>query len=511
MASSPSAEDRGRRPDKSKGFVADRDPCRNTTDRRCGGGTLALCAGLLLFIVATSARAQAPNTREQGPRYTRVDSKIVRLQVIDGTDVRFSRVSQTKGISQTRVTAIVQDQRGFMWFATQYGLNRYDGYSLKQFKHQDSDPRSVSDSYVTNLLIDHMGQLWVGSRLVVDRYDPTTENFIHYPLEPGRRSEPAAAPYHPNHVSEGPDGSLWISTGAGLFRLDPATGLTVGFHHRPSDPASLSSELIESSAVDRRGTLWVASPEGLDAFDPSTQRVTLHVPIREPREMSFYEDRSGTFWILHSSGDGLAVLDRDSGVLTEYSFARHSPNPDELTGVSSMIEDADGQLWIGTQSDGLLRLDASRRQVIRYRNDPFNSESLAENRITTLARDREGEIWVGLGASEPNHFSPHPSPFQALPFDVGNPDNLGERLVNVLYEDSAGALWVGTTGALNRYDRAARRYEHISVRWQSSRSSRVYCGWARPGRGSRALILLSRRRRCTATARVMPQASATTL
>jgi ligand-binding sensor domain-containing protein/signal transduction histidine kinase len=418
----------------------------------------------LHLLFAGIVQSQSAGGPDEGVRYARVNPSVVHLEVVNGTDIRFSRLSRTKGISQTRVVAIAQDERGFMWFATQYGLNRYDGNSLRQFKHVDADPSSVSDSYIRCLFKDREGRLWVCSmRVVVDRYDPTTESFIHYPLGLGTTSDYAGAP---RDISQDGDGLLWISTGSGLYRLDPSTGVATGFHHRADDPASLSSDVIRSSGVDRNGTLWVATPEGLDAFNRSTGRVMMHVPLREPREpreLSFYEDRFGTFWIIHSSGEGLAVLDRQAGVLTRYSFAQHAVDPGLLTGVSSMVEDAEGQLWIGTQSDGLMKLEPKRLQATRYRNDPYNIESLAENRITTLALDREGDIWVGLGTSEPNHFAPHPGPFHALPFDAGNRDNLGEKLVDVLYEDLSGTLWVGTTGALNRYDRSTDSYQRIQL------------------------------------------------
>jgi signal transduction histidine kinase/ligand-binding sensor domain-containing protein len=207
----------------------------------------------------------------------------------------------------------------------------------------------------------------------------------------------------------------------------------------------------------------VATSEGIDAFDRHSGRVTWRVPLRESREMSMLEDRTGMFWIIYASNNGLAALDRKSRVLTRYSFAKTSESSGTLTGVSSILEDADGQLWLGTHSDGLLKLDGPRLKAIRYRNDPANYESLAENRTTALKQDREGNIWVGLGASEPNHFSPKAPPFRPLPFDAGNPDNLGEKLVNALFEDSRGTLWIGTTGTLNRYDRVTRSYRRLQV------------------------------------------------
>src|SRR5262249_40721092 len=156
-----------------------------------------------------------------------------------------------RGISQTRVTAIAQDERGFLWFATQYGMNRYDGYTLRQFKHLDADPHSVGDSFVRSLLKDREGRLWGGSIRVLGRYEPTTGTVIHYPLNVPAPWDYEAAPHH---ISQDNHGMLWVSTASGLYRLNPSTGVTTGFHHRADDPASLSSDRIHSSGVDRNGT-----------------------------------------------------------------------------------------------------------------------------------------------------------------------------------------------------------------------------------------------------------------
>jgi signal transduction histidine kinase/ligand-binding sensor domain-containing protein len=431
--------------------------------------TVALAAFALLVPYASSALAEQGINAAGTVRQVRVDPNVVRIAVTDGHDLRFLRLTRAQGVLQARVSNIVQDNRGFLWFATQYGLNRYDGYSFRLFTHVNGDPRSLNDSYVRVLFKDRDGSLWaapLASTGIVNRYDPTTETFTRYRLDPPSSSplsdspEPVVAP---RHISQDGDGNLWIATDQGLYRMNPATGRATVFRHRSDDPSSLSSDDVRSSGIDRNGTLWVATADGLDAFDRSAARVTMRVPLHEPREMSIYEDHSGTLWIIHASGDGLAVLDRQSGVLTQYSFAERRRITDELTGVSSIIEDGDGQLWVGTQSDGLLRLDRSRLRATRYRNDPLNAESLSENRITTLMQDREGNIWVAFGASEPNYFTPHSGPFDPLPFDFADSDNLGEKLVNVLYEDRHGALWVGTTGALSKYERATRSYTRLRL------------------------------------------------
>jgi ligand-binding sensor domain-containing protein/signal transduction histidine kinase len=417
---------------------------------------VALAVIAFSAIVTTTCHAEL----SPGPAVAQIDPQTVRLDVTEGHDLRFVRLSRSQGLSQQRVTHIVQDDRGFLWFGTQYGLNRYDGYQFRVFKNEPADPDSLCDVHITALFKDRAGHLWVGCAYSVDRYDPVTEKFVHYRLE---RSATAHTSGDVRHISEDRAGHLWLSTGYGLYRLDPQSGLVRRFVHAAENASSLSSSVIKFSGEDRAGTFWVATAAGLDRFDPRSERVTLHVPLSETRSLKFHEDRAGTFWILGESGPGLAILDRRAQRLVRYSFADKEVPGLPLTGVTSMLEDREGTLWVGTVADGLLKFDRSRQRLTRYRNDPTDIESLSENRITTLFEDREGHLWTGFGATEPGFFSRSPPPFAKLPVDIRNPNNLGETLVNVIYEDRHGILWMGTTGALNRLDRNTGTLTHLDI------------------------------------------------
>src|SRR5215469_2720006 len=411
---------------------------------------------ITLFALPTLAPAEdrISTTPAGVPPTAQIADATVRLGLIDASDIRFSHLSRSQGLSQTRVSRIVQDDQGFIWFATQYGLNRYDGYRFKVFKHDPENPESICGVYIASLFKDRTGTLWVGCDYSLDRYDPAMEAFVHYRIAPDAIGQNVTI----RHISQDAAGKLWLSTPNGLYRFDPGSGKSTHFRHRSEDPWSLSSDAVYSSGEDRTGAFWVATAEGLDEFDRAPGRVTLHVPLREPRESSFYEDGGGVFWVLYSSGNGLAILDREKRLLTRYSFALRDLQNFPLTGVSAMLEDRGGTLWVGTFSDGLLKFDREHKRFVRYRNDPTNPDSLSEDRLTTLCEDREGTMWVGLGATEPSSFSTARPSFTKLPFDWRNPHNLGEKLVNGLYEDKEGYLWIGTTGALNRLDRTSGQY-----------------------------------------------------
>jgi ligand-binding sensor domain-containing protein/signal transduction histidine kinase len=414
---------------------------------------------LLALAGPMTAYDQAASMPTGAPPQVQIARTTARLVVIDANDIRFSHLSRSQGLSQTRVTGIVQDDQGFIWFATQYGLNRYDGYRFRVFAHDPDNPASICGVYIRLLFKDRAGNLWVGCDYALDRYDPRQEAFTHYRIDPGLVGVNVTI----RHISQDANGMLWVSTPNGLYRFDPRSGRTLRFRHRAEDPWSLSSDEVYSSGEDRAGSFWVATAEGLDQFDPETGHVSLHVPLPEPREMAFYEDRRGVFWVFYGSGNGLAILDRERRQLTQFSFAPKDLPNFPLTGASAMLEDRAGNLWVGTFSDGLLKFDPEHQRFIRYRSDATNPESLSEDRVTTLCEDHEGTIWVGLGATEPSYFPSARPSFNALPLNGNNPANLHEKLVNSLYADSEGFLWMGTTGALNRLDRATGEYVHFRV------------------------------------------------
>ena len=332
-----------------------------------------------------------------------VNPEVMRLPVVDGDDIRFTHVSTAQGLSQTRVPSAVKDDQGFMWFGTQYGLNRYDGNSFRLFAHDPRNPNSFSGVYITALFKDRDGRLWIGCEQFLERFEPRTETFTRYPIR------------GVSHISQDSAGPLWLATGTGLWSLDPATGRTRQYSHDPNEPLSLSSSEVKSSGEDREGRFWVVNSEGLDEFDRKTGQVNLHVPLREPLpEFSFYEDHPGVLWIIYPSDNGLAVFDRKTNTLTRYSIFDKQQPSNVLTGVMAVLEDRNGTLWFGTRGAGLLKFDRERQTFIRYRNSPADPESLPENYILSLCEDQEGGIWAGFESQGLAHFDPKGPAFTRL-------------------------------------------------------------------------------------------------
>lgn len=408
------------------------------------------CAVIVFPYTATFSRAEsrAPARDEAGSLPdARIDSLPIGITVVDGQDIRFRRLSGGAGLSQTRVGSVVQDNVGFIWFGTQYGLNRYDGYRSKVFKHEPGRLDSLSCVYIRSLFVDHSGVLWVGCDRFLDKFEPITETFAHYRIG---TQDPDSGPTTIERINEDHAGKLWLATPRGLYRLDPATGQTTRYVHDPADPTSIAANRINFAGEDRAGRFWIASSGGLDEFDRKTGKVTRRAPLRS--EVSqFQEDKFGVFWMTASTDSSctLATLNLKTNLLTCHSIEYKSRGVTSPVNVSAMLESRDGTMWLSS-SDGLLKLDPEHKQIINYRKHPSDNESLESNHVISIYQDKEGNIWTCFQEIQPNFFSEKPQAFENFTYQRGS---LVSALVTSIYEDHNGILWISSMGGLNRIDR----------------------------------------------------------
>lgn len=399
---------------------------------------------LLCVCLAGAAFAQ----QDEALRAT-VSLPTIHLPIVDGTDIRFARPSTAGGQHLSKVGQILQDNQGFLWFGTQHGLNRFDGYSLKLFMPDPGNEKSISGVSINALFKDQEGTLWIGCNQFVNKFNSRSETFAKYPI-------PSA-----HYISQDGSGTLWFAAPTGLYRLDPVTSQIRHYGHDDHDPASLSSNNVEFVGEDKQGNFWVATGEGLDGFDRSTGKVTFHLALPEPPEgFSFYEDRLGIFWLYNLAPDSLAIFDRQSKRLTRVLFDTDNNGGKPVTGISAMLEDAGGNLWLATHGAGLLKFDRDHRKFIRYRHDPSDSESLPQNNVESLSLDQEGSIWIGLGRLGVARFNRDSLPFQRF-LHLDSADNSVQPFVGAIYEDRSGILWIGTPAALNRIDPKSGSYMYF--------------------------------------------------
>jgi len=416
------------------------------------GALLVILASCLLGL-PSDADSPLPTTKSAAPSAAPTTASIATstlfLPVVDAQGLQFSRLSTAQGLSQTRVAQIVQDDRGFMWFGTQYGLNRFDGYEFKVFVHEPGQTNSLSGAWVYSLFKDRKGILWIGCNQVLNRFDPSTEAFTHYHIDQDDLHGTGGTVVH---ISQDTDGILWLATGSGLTSLNPSSGDIKHYRHSPNDLSTLSTNDVNWTGQDNSGHLWVGTRNGLEQLDRQTGHVTFRIPMADAVQVAFYEDRSGAFWVYQATGSGLALYNPSTNAVTRYSFYGRAPPDDQLTGVMGMVEDDQGRLWLGSPGIGLLEYDRINRRFLHYRNHPPDPESIAEDKVIALFKDREGNIWTGLHSHGPNHFLQRNLQFESFKHDAENSNSLTTDFVNAIYEDADGILWIGNDEGLHEID-----------------------------------------------------------
>jgi signal transduction histidine kinase/ligand-binding sensor domain-containing protein len=407
----------------------------------------ATIIALLLFSIAARGEAQS-KASSPAPNDSITDSMPTKIDLVDGSDLRFRRLSADSGLSQTRAAWVVQDKVGFIWFGTQYGLNRYDGYKSKVFKHEPGRPDSLSCVYIRSLFVDHAGTLWVGCDRYLDRFEPATETFVHYRIDT-ETSDELSTPI--DRIDEDRAGTLWLATAKGLYRFDPSTTRTARYVHDPHDATSIGDNRVNMSGEDREGHFWVANGEGLDQFDRKTGKVIGKASFRG--EVSrFHEDESGLFWLAGRNYPcALAIWNPKTDAAKCHTLNYNLHGTPVRVVISEILEARDGVMWFGS-TGGLLKFDQAHNRILRYHNNSSDKESLESDSLIFLNQDNEGNIWTCFQVVEPNFFSERPQPFESFTYQRGS---ILDPLVTSIYEDRNGILWIGSMGGMNRIDRRA--------------------------------------------------------
>jgi len=379
--------------------------------------------------------------------------------------VAFEQISVEDGLSQSSVNAVLQDSRGFMWFGTDDGLNRYDGYNFVVYQADRDGDRGLSHETVTALIEDGSGGLWIGTPGGLDRLDLETARFTHYrhdEEDPHSLIDDEVLVLHQDRA-----GWLWAGTSGGLERFDPDTEQFVHYRANLRDPRSLPDNRVTSIYEDGSGTLWIGTWRGLSRWHPDENRFTRHRLAPEDRTelghnavQAIVDDRRGTLWI-GTGGSGFYRFDRQTG-----AFSQLLVDPRDVAGlahndVTSIWEDRAGTLWLGTDGGGLYQLDGDGNQLIPYQNDPQDSGSLSSNYVNAIYESRRGILWIGTSGGGISKLDRDKRKFALYQADPSAPDSLSHNGVLALAEDAERILWVGTDGGgLDRFDPASGAFAH---------------------------------------------------
>ena len=380
------------------------------------------------------------------------------------------------GLSHNTVFSTYQDRLGYLWIATDDGLNRYDGYTFKVYRHDPNDPASLLQNTVHSLNEDPAGNIWITTPRAFSRFDRRTEQFVHY-VTTGD-----AFASQPPHLSPHTGPHFWLINGDGLFCYDPKAealqrialppeqdafwnafvddqetvwiGTAKGYLHKYV-PATGKWERFKAPwnivniihFADDQGRLWIENPQGTGTFDPATEAFSF-VELPAVSSSTLYprlKDRNGFIWFYSALGP--LRYDPVTGNALPFTLDPPPLGPN----MGHTYEDRAGSIWLATLS-GLYRLDPAAKPFRHYAHDARASHSLSNNIVMAIRESDSGALWVGTLGGGLNRLDPTTGQSTPYRHQPKRPGSLCHDRIWSLYEDTRGALWVGTDQGLCALD-----------------------------------------------------------
>jgi signal transduction histidine kinase/ligand-binding sensor domain-containing protein/DNA-binding response OmpR family regulator len=388
-----------------------------------------------------------------------------------GNRYQFSRLNVNNGLSHNRVTCIYKDAKGFMWFGTKSGLNRYDGYRFKIFKHNINNPSSISDDYIISITTGPENKLWIKTRNGFNIYDPLTDRFEHNIKKHLKRySIPDSLIVS---VKQDKLGNFWfLHAHNGVYKFVPSTRKLS--HLSRKSNYSTSRDL----SVDSKGNAWVIYNDGiLEQINAGNSKVIKRVTdINKayPHEAIDYQltvDNDDDVWVYAPlRSNGVFYVSPDKQVYKQ--FGKDLGNRILSSNiVFNVIQDDKDLVWIATDHGGINLIDKNTFEARIITNRPDDNRSLSQDCITSLYRDNANIIWLGTFKKGINYYHQDVIKFPLYGRNSLVNSGLSYDDINSFIEDKKGNIWIGSNGGgliyFNRVTGKFTTYLHDDSKPQS--------------------------------------------
>ncbi|MBN9385790.1 MAG: response regulator [Chitinophagaceae bacterium] len=374
-------------------------------------------------------------------------------------ELNFINFSSKNGLSSNTVNCILKDRLGYMWFATEDGLNRFDGSNFRVYNHNILDTNSIATNQIRILFEDPQGRLWVGTNTTLSLYDSKRDCFHNYDIANGTAVRTIC--------SDG-NGRLWLGSYAGLILYDPAS------HHAKyyTGDSARSNWLLSNTVTcvfrDSKQRLWVGTNKGLYLYQPGTDDFLRFNKGTDPELLgdsvvrTIAEDRDGRLWFGTNNG-GLNMLAADGRHLRNFKAGKTDINTLSSDLIHSVVADSTGKVWIGTE-EGLNIFDPQTDIVQRVTEDARNKYSFKGHSARSIFIDGNGIYWVGTNQDGINKYDRNLAFFNLVQYNPFDPHGLTSPKINSFAEGPGGQIYVGTDGGgLNVFDRRTGWCRHLEV------------------------------------------------
>ena len=346
----------------------------------------------------------------------------------------FKNITIEDGLSQSTVETIYQDSKGYIWIGTNDGLDRYNGYEFKHYKHDKYDKNSIANNYIVDIIEDKNGYIWVSTIGGLSRINPDKDEIKNYYSKEDRGNLSNSNLWQLLCTK---DNRLIASTIDGLNVYDKNKDKFTRILYKEGE---LPSQYIYSLEEDINGHIWVGTDNGLVELDKDLNIVkSYHDTIGDSDVYNVYDDSKGNIWVC-TLDNGLFKINLDDKSVENYKN-NNSKISIPSNNVRDIISDSEGKLWIATDK-GLCTFDYEREEFITYNKKSYQSNSLIDDEIFCLLKDSSGLIWIGT-YSGISRFNPN-SNFTHFKLDPYEDNSISGNVIHGIYEDDDKTLWIGT-------------------------------------------------------------------
>jgi signal transduction histidine kinase/ligand-binding sensor domain-containing protein len=376
---------------------------------------------------------------------------IISLATTASENFRFKKISVSDGLSNNWVRCSFQDENGYMWFGTDDGLNRFDGSNIKTYRPLNNYQLEMGNAVIYSILGLDDGNLWLCTEIGLFLFDQNKKTI----------SADTILPPHPVlSATYDKEGNKWLGTNRGLFKINSESQRQ---NFNALNTKNLTDNYINTLQTDSKGFIWIGTKHGLTFFNPNNESFNnffgsdFKHGFSGKDITSICEDNQGRIWI-GTALDGLYLLTKENNQFTSKRIIEGQ--------IFSLLFDGNSKLWIGFASGGgiglmdMESLNQNRIDIIYLKNDPLDKNSLGDNSIFNFYQDKNGDIWISTFGGGVNYYSNRTKPFKVVRERFGTDQSIKNNLVNCFWEDE-NFIWIGTEGGLDCFDKSKGKYNHF--------------------------------------------------
>lgn len=415
-----------------------------------------------------------------------------KFSILENSQVQFEHITSEDGLMHNSIISIIQDSKGYMWFGTNNGLYKYNGYEFKFYTSSPDDSGSLLNENVKALYEDNQGNLWIGTLDGLSRYNRKRDAFERYFVNNLNKKSKITDPIH--CIYQDNKGVVWVGTRYGLYRLTAQGNdiYDIRLINYNDSENGLSSNTIYSIDQDQFGQLWIGTNKGYNLLQESNDgtisfkhynsRAVGTSYLKNDNFSNILIGKEGHHWIATKKGLNKITFDKETGrhIVSEITYPYDTSSSMADNRITTLVQDRQGFIWGGTKMGGLIKFDPKKEIFRQYQQSRSNKEGLRSNEISGLYIDVSGVLWIGMqrgGLSKLNLEDKNVAHYRYNYFD---PNSLSGNTINNIYEDSKKNLWISTFDqGLNRLvnkngDIKFIRYKHDKQDKNTISSNRIF-------------------------------------